>query len=229
MFSKLSESCSVKGKNIDDTMEYFLPLFPLKLVAFPREQLNLHIFEDRYKQLINECVRDETLFGIPAYLDERIEYGTEMSVERVTKTYPDGQMDIITMGHRVFRVTEFTNPAPGKLYAGGEVQFLDDIYDDTDDNLRQHMVNLATDLFAILKLSDTVRIASDTTVFDLAHKIGLSLQKQYELLQLERESDRLQFIIDHLEETIPVMEEMELARERVRMNGHFRKFDPLDF
>lgn len=210
-------------------MEYFLPLFPLKLVAFPREQLNLHIFEDRYRQLISECIQDETRFGIPAYLNEQIEYGTEMSVERVIKTYPDGRMDIITQAHRVFRVTEFTNPVPGKLYAGGEVLFLDNIYDDMDERARQHMMELARELFETLNLSGNVRIGSDTTVFDLGHKIGLSPQKKYQLLQLERESDRQQFVIEHLETTIPVIQEMEQAKERIRMNGHFQKFDPLDF
>ena len=211
-------------------MEYFLPLFPLKLVAFPGEQLNLHIFEDRYKQLINECIREETRFGIPAYLNERIEYGTEMSVEKVIETYPDGRMDIITMGHRVFKVTEFNNPAaPGKLYAGGEVLFLDNIYDDTDERARRHMLDLARELFDVLNISGSVKLIHDITVFDLAHKLGLSPKQQYELLQLERESDRQLYVIEHLEKTIPLMQEMERAKDRIRMNGHFRKFDPLDF
>ncbi|MEQ9437687.1 MAG: LON peptidase substrate-binding domain-containing protein [Cyclobacteriaceae bacterium] len=210
-------------------MEYFLPLFPLKLVAFPGEQLNLHIFEDRYKQLIDECIREEIRFGIPAYLDQRIEFGTEMSVEKVIKTYPDGQMDIITLAHRVFRVTDFANPAPGKLYAGGEVLFLDNIYDDLDKKERLHMLSLARELFETLNFSGEVKVNPDATVFDLAHKLGLSAQKQYQLLQLERESDRQLFVIEHLEKTIPVIQEMELAKERIQMNGHFRKFDPLDF
>lgn len=158
-----------------------------------------------------------------------MEYGTEMSVEEVIKTYPDGQMDIITQARRVFRLVDFTNPASGKLYAGGEVLFLDNIHDDSDENTRKHMLQLARELFQILNISDGVKISKDITVFDLGHKLGLPFKKQYQLLQLERESDRQLFIIEHLEETLPVMQEMEYAKERVRMNGHFRKFDPLDF
>ena len=210
-------------------MEYFLPLFPLKLIACPGEQVNLHIFEDRYKQLVSECIQEDVHFGIPVYLDNRLEYGTEMSVEKIIETYPDGRMDIITQAHRVFRIVDFTNPAPGKLYAGGEVIFLDNIYDDTDEKARQHMLQLARELFQLLNLSDSVKINKDITVFDLGHKLGLPFQKQYRLLQLERESDRQLFIIEHLEKTLPVMQEMEYAKERIRLNGHFRKFDPLDF
>ncbi|MEM6842953.1 MAG: LON peptidase substrate-binding domain-containing protein [Bacteroidota bacterium] len=209
-------------------MNNFLPLFPLKLVAFPGEQLNLHIFEDRYKQLVNECIEDDERFGMPAYLSDQIGYGTEMSVESVSKVYSDGRMDIVTMGHRVFKVVEFYRVAPGKLYAGGDVVFLANVAN-TDAIKQQRMVELALELFDILSLSDNFTVSSQATAFDLGHKIGLSNQKKYQLLQVEQESDRQQFIIDHLEESIPVIRDMENARERIRMNGHFRKFDPLDF
>lgn len=209
-------------------MAHFLPLFPLKLVAFPGEHLNLHIFEDRYKQLINECIDGGTRFGIPAYLDETIEYGTEMSVEKVIKEYPDGRTDIVTLAHRVFKVLNFHNPAAGKLYAGGEVTFLNSIVD-TDSEAQHRMIVLVKELFDVLDLSDSIQISDDITVFELGHKIGLSSQRKYQLLQLEREQERQRFVIDHLERTIPVIREMEQARERIRMNGHFQKFDPLDF
>lgn len=209
-------------------MDNFLPLFPLKLVAFPGEQLNLHIFEERYKQLISECIEEGKRFGIPAYLNNRIEYGTEMSVERVGKTYSDGQMDIVTMAHRVFKVVEFYRTAPDKLYAGGDVIFLKNI-DDGDADKQQQMVELTLELFEVLSILDNFTIGSRISAFDIGHKIGLSNQRKYELLQLERESGRQQFVIDHLEESIPVIRDMENARKRIRMNGHFQKFDPLDF
>ncbi|WKN46136.1 LON peptidase substrate-binding domain-containing protein [Tunicatimonas pelagia] len=209
-------------------MNTFLPLFPLKLVAFPGEQLNLHIFEERYKQLINECINESKRFGIPAYLNNQIEYGTEISVERVGKAYADGQMDIVTIAHRVFRVIEFYRVAPGKLYAGGDVVFLDNIADQ-DFAKQQQMVELTLELFDILSLSDSFTVGDQLSAFDIGHKIGLSNQKKYELLQIEQESSRQQFVIDHLKESIPVVRDMESARERIRMNGHFRKFDPLDF
>ncbi len=209
-------------------MDNFLPLFPLKLVAFPGEQLNLHIFEERYKQLVSECIEENKRFGIPAYLNNQIECGTEMSVERVGKTYSDGQLDIVTVAHRVFKVVEFYRVAPSKLYAGGDIIFLDNI-SDVDLAKQQQMVALTLELFDVLSLSDNFALGDQISAFDIGHKIGLSNQKKYELLQIERESDRQQFVIDHLEASIPVIRDMENARERIRMNGHFQKFDPLDF
>ena len=65
--------------------------------------------------------------------------------------------------------------------------------------------------------------------FTLAHKMGLSLQQEYSLLQIPDETSRLQFVLQHLEATSRVLEELNRTRERIEMNGHFRNFDPLDF
>lgn len=206
----------------------YLPLFPLNLVAFPGETLNLHIFEDRYQQLVGECIAQDIPFGIPAYVDNQIEYGTEVMVAEVVEQYDDGRMDISTQATRVFRVLSFDNPVEGKLYAGGEVLFLDNEYD-ADDHSRPEMIELIKDLFSVISMVDRVEVADDITSFDVAHKIGMSLEQRYALLQIERESERQQVIIQHLRDTIPVLREVEAAKERIRMNGHFRKYDPLDF
>ena len=209
-------------------MENYLPLFPLNLVAFPGETLNLHIFEDRYKELIEECLAQDVPFGVPAYVDNQIEYGTEVMIIEVVKKYDDGRMDITTQATRVFRVLSFDNPAQGKLYAGGEVVFLENEYD-ADSHSRPEMISLIEELFSVISMVDRVEVAQDVTSFDIAHKIGLSLEQKYALLQIERESERQQVIIQHLRDTIPVLREIERTKERIRMNGHFQKYDPLDF
>lgn len=67
-------------------MQKFIPIFPLNLVAYPGEKLNLHIFEPRYIQLINECNTEGKTFGIPVVNNkELLEYGTEMKLEKVQK------------------------------------------------------------------------------------------------------------------------------------------------
>lgn len=209
-------------------MENYLPLFPLNLVAFPGETLNLHIFEDRYKELINECVMQDIPFGVPSYVDNQIEYGTEVMIAEVVKKYDDGRMDITTLATRVFRVLLFDNPAKNKLYAGGAVAFLENEYD-ADNHSRPEMITLVQELFSVISMVDRVEVAEDVTSFDIAHKIGMSLEQKYSLLQIERESERQQVIIQHLRDTIPVLREVEQTKERIRMNGHFRKYDPLDF
>ena len=209
-------------------MENYLPLFPLNLVAFPGETLNLHIFEDRYKELINECLIQDSPFGVPSYVDNQIEYGTEVMIAEVVKKYDDGRMDITTQATRVFRVLSFDNPAKDKLYAGGSVAFLENEYD-ADNHSRPEMIALVQDLFSVISMVNRVEVAEDITSFDIAHKIGMSLEQKYWLLQIERESERQQVIIQHLRDTIPVLREVEQTKERIRMNGHFRKYDPLDF
>jgi len=62
-----------------------LPMFPLELVAFPGEELPLHIFEQRYQQLIEDCEEERVTFGIPTYINKRLEYGTEMELLKVVK------------------------------------------------------------------------------------------------------------------------------------------------
>ena len=107
-------------------MEKTLSLFPLNLIVYPGEDLNLHIFEQRYRQLINECLEDERTFGIPTFINNKLPgYGTEMHVTTLHKRYPDGRMDIKSKGLAVFRLVNFENPLPGKLYAGGEVELID--------------------------------------------------------------------------------------------------------
>lgn len=209
-------------------METYLPLFPLNLVAFPGETLNLHIFEDRYKELINDCLEQDAPFGLPAYVENQIEYGTEVKVVKMVERYDDGRLDISTQATRAFRVVSFDNPTAGKRYAGGEVAFLENEYD-ADSHSRPEMIELLQELFSVISMVDRVEVANDITSFDVAHKIGLSLDQKYALLQVERESERQMVIIQHLRGTIPVLREMEETKERIRMNGHFRKYDPLNF
>lgn len=205
-----------------------LPFFPLNLVVFPGEKLNLHIFEDRYRQLIDECLEEQKTFGIPTYLDDRLPgCGTEMKVTALHERHPDGSMDISTEGIRVFRIETFDNPVAGKLYAGGEIAFLPE---ETD--LIRPLPQL-TELLDRLYSLITTPVAYDSEQkpfsFQVAHKVGLSLADEYELLALRRESARQQFLIQHLQKVIPIVAEMEQTKSRIRMNGHFRNLDPLNF
>lgn len=208
-------------------MSYFLPLFPLNLVAFPEERLNLHIFEPRYKQLIKDCLEENQRFGIPAYVKARIEYGTEMEIMDIDKTYEDGRMDIKTLGHKIFKVEEFTNPWPGKLYAGGNVMPLENIWDVVPS--KYEMIKLMRQLYDQLQLSKEMVYDEDTPVFAFAHKVGLSLEQEYQLIQITNESQRVDYLVDHLKALLPRLTEAEEIRQRIKMNGHFRHLDSLDF
>src|SRR4051812_39868350 len=105
-------------------MTNFIPIFPLGIVVYPGEQLNLHIYEPRYKQLINECHQENKVFGIPSIIDSRMQdYGTVVRITEITTIHENGEMDIKTEGNQVFRVLEIIKEIPEKLYSGAIVNY----------------------------------------------------------------------------------------------------------
>ncbi len=205
-----------------------LPLFPLQTVVFPGEHLSLHIFEERYQQLINDCEENHISFGIPTFINNKIDYGTEVRLEKIVKRYPNGESDIICLGTRIFRVTNFYQQYPGKLYAGGEVEFLGDD-DNTEEELQKELLRNITILYVELTIENPPVFDIPFVSYQVAHKIGLALHQEYHLLTLRNELERLNYLIAHLKTTIPVVREMNRAKEVIKMNGHFKNFDPLDF
>ncbi len=206
----------------------YLPFFPLKLVAFPEEQLNLHIFEERYKQLINECVDQNKTFGIPVFNDNMKDFGSEMRVLEVVKRYPTGEMDIITKCVGTIKILSFDEKAPEKLYAGGMVENITNINDATQEQWFE-LKRLGKELVSLLKMDEKLDVELLSNSFELAHKLGLSLEQEYDMLQMVHESKRQNYMINHLRRAIPLIREMEGAKDRIKMNGHFQHHDPLKF
>src|SRR4051812_16389463 len=101
-----------------------IPLFPLNVVVFPRTRLPLHIFEERYKEMVGQVIGDESEFGIVlAKQDGIVNAGCTVAIEKVLEMYPDGRMDIMTVGRRRFEVVSLNEEKP---YLQGEVAFFDD-------------------------------------------------------------------------------------------------------
>jgi Lon protease-like protein len=112
-----------------------LPLFPLELVVFPRTQLPLHIFEERYKEMVGEAIRDESEFGIVLAKGSGIlNAGCTVKVAKVLEMYPDGRMDVLTFGQRRFEILSLNEE---RSFLQGEVEFFDDEDSETvSDDLR---------------------------------------------------------------------------------------------
>ena len=205
-----------------------LSLFPLQSVVYPGEKLPLHIFEKRYKQLIDDCETTGMHFGIPIYIDNQLEYGTEMELEETVRTYDSGARDIICRGLRVFRIRSFDQQEKGKFYAGGDVEYLPD-KDDATETLKNQLLELIFELYLHLEVPRPVLDIPKFRSYTLAHKIGLSLQQEYSLLKITSEKARQEFLINHLLITIPIVQEMNRTKQIIELNGHFRNYDPLDF
>ena len=211
-------------------MSRLLPLFPLNIVIFPGEKLNLHIFEPRYKDLILECSQNNATFGIPPFLKNSIStVGTEVEILKIEKEYGGGEMDIRTRGIGIFRIDEFYKKLPGKEYAGGKITDLESI-DDEDIIIKNRINELLLELYEALGLSSLYsKLKEDYKVFDIAHQVGLTTDQEYELLTSESESTRQEIVLEHLLKVVPVVIETEKLKERIKLNGHFKNLIPPNF
>lgn len=211
-------------------MTNFIPIFPLSIIVFPGENLNLHIFEPRYKQLISECFEQKKPFGIPAVVNKELkDLGTLVEVKEIKKIYEDGKMDITTQGVKVFRMLELIKEIPDKLYSGAIVTYPDD----TDDGSRLQMEKVVAGIKALHKIlqvsKDFKKPELELKAFDVAHHMGLNMNEEYELLGLFSEAHRQEYLKRHLGKVLPLLAEMDNLKEKVKLNGHFRNLEGFRF
>lgn len=211
-------------------MTNFIPIFPLGIVVYPGEQLNLHIFEPRYKQLINECHTEKKTFGIPTVIDNRLQdYGTVVHINEITTVHENGEMDIRTQGDQVFRILEVIKEIPDKLYSGAIVNYPANHAHGSAEMMRR-VVNSIKELHKLLKVKKDFKKKDDElNTYDLAHHIGLSLEEEYEFLSLMHERQRQEYLKRHLTKVIPLVAEMENLKKKVKQNGHFKNLSSFNF
>lgn len=208
-------------------MQDFIPLFPLQLVVFPGERLNLHIFEPRYRQLIRECKTNGITFGIPLFHNGKLmDIGTEMKLIGIEKRYASGELDIKTQGLGKFRIEKFFKEAPGKLYGGGDISRLNDS-DERDIHITKILIEKIDRLFVVLDINiEYEKDLQQFNTYSIAQKIGLTTLEAYQLLILEREEDRQAYMLAHLNRIIPKFEELAELKRRAKLNGHFKNIIP---
>lgn len=208
-------------------MTDFLALFPLGLVAFPDENVNLHIFEPRYKQLIKDCFENDMTFGITPFIEKQMMHiGTEMKLLSIEKEYANGEMDVKTKAIGLYKMEEYYDNAPDKLYSAADITRLS--FDtETDHFINQQIISLTQELFEILHISKPIpELNSFFHSYKLGHLVGLNIEQEYELLTIRNEFDRQVYILRHLERLLPIVREMQRLQERAKLNGHFRNIIP---
>lgn len=211
-------------------MTNFIPIFPLNIVVYPGENLNLHIFEPRYKQLINECHAAKKPFGIPTVIQNKVqEYGSMVEIAELSKVYDSGEMDIKTKGVKVFRILEMIEEIPEKLYGGAIVNYPDNYEKGVPELMRKVMVSIR-ELHQLLKVDkDFKKEDGELTSYEVAHHIGLSIEEEYELLNLLDERQRQEYLKRHLVKSIPMVAGMEQLKEKIKLNGHFKNLGGVDW
>jgi Lon protease-like protein len=210
-------------------MTNFIPIFPLGIVVYPGEQLNLHIFEPKYKQLITECNLQKKSFGIPTVIEKKVQdYGSLVTITEISKVHENGEMDIKTRGERVFRILEVIREVPDKLYSGAIVNYPDTREQGNIEMMRKVMHGIR-ELHKLLKVAkEFSKPDEEMRCFDVAHHIGLSLQEEYELLGLLDERQRQEYLKRHLSKVIPMVAGMEQLKEKIKLNGHFKTLPGID-
>ena len=198
-----------------------LPLFPLGIVALPSELIPLHVFEERYRTMIGECLERESEFGIVWLSEEGLKpSGCACLVDRVLERLPDGRMNIVCRGTRPFRVVERTEERP---YPAATVEWLVDKPETPDeDTLAEaratysELVEQATD-----ELPDPERLEA-MSAYDMAATVDFGLEAKQGLLDLRSENARLRLVTRLFRAAMKRLEMMERAQERARSNGKVR-------
>ncbi len=208
-------------------MSDMLPMFPLQIVVFPNETVNLHIFEPRYRQLIGECQEAGTTFGIPPFINGRLmEIGTEIRLLSIEKKYDDGKLDVRVKGVGLFRKITFETQAPGKLYGAGRIERMD-ISGEEDYLTNSKIMDLIRELFRVAHVEKEIpEDPGHFSTYDFAHHIGLTPEQEYELLTLTDPVERQSYLVDYLEKVLPVARQVETMRDKAKMNGHFKMIIP---
>ena len=211
-------------------MTNFIPIFPLSVIVYPGENLHLHIFEPRYKQLIRECFDNKKPFGIPTVINNRLqEIGTLVEVTDIVQVYVNGEMDIKTQGLKVFRILEVIKSVPEKLYGGAIVNYPENEVSSGNKELMQKVLAGVKELHRLLNISkDFKKPEAELQSYDVAHHAGLSLEEEYELLGLMKELQRQEYLKRHLQKVLPMLMEMEQLKAKVKLNGHFHNLSSLD-
>ncbi|HSM84757.1 MAG TPA: LON peptidase substrate-binding domain-containing protein [Candidatus Limnocylindrales bacterium] len=199
-----------------------LALFPLEVVLFPGAPLPLHIFEPRYKEMINECIAEKKPFGMVRAKENAVaEVGCTAVILDVNKQYEDGRLDIRTQGNRRFAIIELNHDRP---FLQAEVTWFDDDEEPAvaPGKETETAIELHKQLFEILGQSAEIDPEEQPVSFQLANDLPVDLDFKQALLEMKSESERIETLIEYYKATIPRVEKSLRAREKASGNGHVR-------
>lgn len=199
-----------------------LPLFPLQVVLLPGAQLPLHIFEDRYKEMMAEVIRDRLEFGVVLASEKGIvNTGCTATVDKVLRQYPDGRLDVLTHGLRRFEIVLLNDE---RSFLRGSVEFFDDEESEpASPEFRQRAIDGYNELQALssnepLQGSDA---ASPQLSFRLAQPVA-DLSFRQVLLATRSEADRIRQLADFLPSFVVRQRRIQHVKEVAPRNGHGR-------
>jgi Lon protease-like protein len=197
------------------------PLFPLGLVALPGELIPLHIFEERYKTMIEVCIGEEREFGIVWLSDDGLrEVGCACAIDRVLEQMDDGRMNLLVRGTRPFRVIERQGHLP---YPAGVIEFVEDREDEIDAELARVAHEAYAELFkrATDRDPDPEELAG-MNAYAMAATVDFGLDAKQGLLDMRSENARLRLVTRLFRAAIKRLELVDKVQERAKSNGKVR-------
>ncbi len=193
-----------------------IPMFPLNMVVLPGETVKLHIYEERYKQLINDCLDNEAHFGIPFSVNGKVKsYGVEVSIKKVIKIFDNGEMDIMVQGERVFSILDYSSTLKPKLYGAAIIQY----EEEEMPKATQYLQELAMEY---LSLSQNKMVDYETfdavSLYDIANLLTLSAKEKYQLISFKTFDEKEKSLCNTFRQAICIFEKEVELKDRFIFN-----------
>ncbi len=193
-------------------------IFPLPVVLFEYEELNLHIYEPRYKKLITDCFGTKESFGIPSVIDNKImPNGAEVEVLNIIKTHSNGEMDIVVKVISRFDILEIlfsndTNKAHSAIIS--PLYFTDNAEKEFDCRI----FDLLQELYQYAEIVAPSNFNPNAEMLNFVHKSGLSFNQEYEMVALQNSNDRQLYWIHELKRIVAAISEVQNMKKAVKLS-----------
>lgn len=200
-------------------MGSLLPLFPLEVVLFPGTPLPLHIFEPRYKEMVGECLKEKTVFGVLRVQGENLaDIGCTAEIVAVTKKFDDGRMDIVTQGRQRFELLEVDQQ---RAFLRGEILYVNDEPEEPTSEEVVHAVQLHKQILTLANAEQDLSTNEGCPLsYQLAGSLPLDLDFKQQMLVLRSEAQRIRALTTYLENLLPNLHRALKIRAKAGGNGH---------
>jgi Lon protease-like protein len=196
-----------------------IPLFPLNVVLLPGAELPLHIFEPRYRKMVNKCMSERSEFGMLLSMPNGVaRVGCTAEIMEVLTRYPDGRMDIVSVGRVPFRAVELFTDSP---LLEGQVDYLED-RELSGQPPTPELIELYETCHTLIFGDYPKNLAGDSAVsfsFQVAAALPMDLMWKQQLLELRTETERQERLIGYLRGWAPHLQKEETARAKSAGNG----------
>jgi Lon protease-like protein len=198
-----------------------IPLFPLNVVLLPGAEMPLHIFEPRYRQMLKDCLKEKSEFGMLLALPKGVaRVGCTAQILEVVKRYEDGRMDILTVGRAPFRVVELLNQNP---LLEGQVDYLEDRESRLNPRIQRELVELFEACHTLV-YDDYPKNLEGAPPEELSYLVAgalpMELLWKQQILELRNEAERQERLVGYLRQWAPHLQKAEALRQRAGGNGH---------